>query len=83
MNGKRPEGGYSGYRRFVYDRDTGTALIEPTAAKAASAAPAAGCEKPFAYQTVDERLICARAPAESEEILQRQRFDGLWGRGCA
>ncbi len=77
--------GRSGYVRFVYDNRASTALIDPgealSQAPIASADPA--CSKPFAYQSVEERLGCAAAPARERETRSKRSFDALWHKACA
>lgn len=84
VNGKDSEGAYSGYRRFVYDRRTEAGLIDPGLSNAiATAAPGPGCGKPFAYQSVEERLECAEAPLRTADAERQRRFDTLWAKACA
>ncbi len=84
VNARVPSGGYTGYRRFVVDRRTGTAMIEPREEIVASAAshldPA--CSKPAGYQSVDERFACAQAPVERQASDQQRRFEIVYANSC-
>lgn len=84
VNGKN-DGRYTGYRRFVYDRQTKRALMDPGVApgNADSLAPNAACRRPLAYQTVEERLSCAEAPRSRLEASRQSDFDASWHRACA
>jgi hypothetical protein len=84
VNARERQGGYSGYRRFVYARRTKTGIIDPAAQQAGAAAPRAGpgCAKPFAYQSVEERLGCAYDPAQAEASERQRRFEKLWAAAC-
>lgn len=84
VNGKDRQGAYGGYKRFVYDRQTKAALIDPGAVDLAKPARAhdPACAKPFAYQTVEERLTCAYAPIQQQVSDRQLQFDDLWSRSC-
>lgn len=76
--------GGPGYVRLVYDEETGAAFVDPGEASAqlsASRADAA-CGKPFAYQSVEERLGCAAAPRQESEIRSKRSFETLWRKAC-
>jgi predicted small lipoprotein YifL len=85
VNGRDARGGLSGYRRFVYDKGSEAALVDPglrdEPPPASTANPA--CAKPFAYQAVDERLACAAAPAQQAGSERQREFEDLWRRACA
>ena len=85
VNARERQGGYSGYRRFVYTQQTKTAVIDPAAPQGGAATPPPGsaCAKPFAYQSVEERLSCAYHPARAEASEQQRRFETLWAAACA
>jgi hypothetical protein len=85
VNARERQGGYTGYRRFVYTQQTKTAVIDPAApqVEAATPPPGAACAKPFAYQTVEERLSCAYAPATTAALDRHRDFETLWAATCA
>jgi hypothetical protein len=85
VNGRARAGGFTGYRRFVYDEADRSALIDPgRSVTAAEVQPAEGaCGKPFAYQSVDERMSCANAPAAKVREDLQNRFEAEWRRACA
>lgn len=85
VNGKDPAGRLGGYRRFVYDKSSGAALIDPQLQDELPARNVqdAACAKPFAYQSVDERLACAAAPAREAGSSRQRAFEDLWRRGCS
>ena len=72
----------SGYLRFVYDEESGTASIEKPGAAPTASVDDAACGKRAAYQSVDERLACAHAPEVHEEVAERRRFERLWQANC-
>ena len=84
VNGKERQGGYSGYRRFVYDRRKEAAIIDPVEQNVAAPPPNAdtACAKVFAYQTVEERLTCAYAPAQQAGSDRQRQFETLWVDVC-
>lgn len=84
VNSRTGQGGYTGYTRFVYDKESEAALVDPglQAATPPAGPPDAACSKTFSYQTVEERLACAAQP-EAQGSSNRQRaFDALWERVC-
>ena len=85
VNARGRQGGYSGYRRFVYAKRTKTGRIDPAAPQAEAPAPRPGsaCTRPFAYQSVEERLGCAYDPAQAAASKQQGRFETLWAAACA
>ncbi len=84
VNGRGEGGAFVGYRRFVYDKEAGVPLIDPGTSQAVQgAARDPACGKSFAYQSVDERLNCAHAPAARSEAERQRRFEAIWGKACA
>jgi hypothetical protein len=84
VNSREPPGGYGGYRRFVYDNESQAAVIDPGLEDAAGQAgpPDPACAKPFAYQSVEERLTCAAAPERQAGSNRQRAFEALWRRAC-
>lgn len=74
-----------GYSRFVFDEGVGAAFIDPglTNVHVATTSPDPACRKPDAYQSVDERLNCAAAPALERDAQRQLAFDRLWEQACA
>ncbi len=85
VNGRGASGGYTGYARFVYDKRSAAALIDPRLGSEPAAArpPENSCSKTFSYQTVEERLACADRPVEMSRTNQQTAFNDLWARVCA
>jgi hypothetical protein len=73
-----------GYARFVFDERARTAFVDPgeAAARVSRGAPDPGCSKPFAYQTVEERLSCAAAPQLKTEADAKRNFEAAWQKAC-
>jgi|GEM_PF-5877043 len=82
VNSKAPGAGYTGYRRFVHSKATGATRLDPQEAPVLAGPPAAGCAKPVSYQTVDERLSCAAAPAGEASANLQSKFEELWLSNC-
>jgi hypothetical protein len=84
VNGRAARGGYTGYTRFVYDSASGVAALDPRLMAGPSTArpTKAACTKPVAYQTIDERFICAEAPAPVASADIQLEFNSLWQRNC-
>jgi hypothetical protein len=84
VNGRTGSSVYSGYRRFVYDERGRRAMVDPRLAPGGktSRASGSGCDKPFAYQSVEERLTCAEAPAQQPRADRQREFDALWSSAC-
>jgi hypothetical protein len=83
VNGRSEPGGQTGYRRFVYDRSSGAVSVEAAAPTSAPSSPPTGCDKPFAYQSVEERLACAAAPEARAEAERAREFARVWQKECA
>ncbi len=84
VNSREPPGGYGGYRRFVYDKESEVAAVDPGVDEPVERARQldAACAKPFAYQSVDERLTCAAAPERQAGSDRQRAFEALWRRAC-
>jgi hypothetical protein len=84
VNSRERPGGYGGYRRFVYDKGSETAAIDPGLDEPAEQVgpQGPGCAKPFAYQSVEERLTCAAAPERQAGSNRQRAFEALWRRVC-
>jgi hypothetical protein len=83
VNSREPTGGYGGYRRFVYDKKSEAVLIAELQDGTGQAdPPGPACAKPFAYQSVDERLTCAAAPEQQAGSNRQRTFETLWRRVC-
>ena len=83
VNGKAAGAGYTGYRRFVHDKGSKVTRLDPQEASAPARALFAACAQPVSYQTVDERLSCAAAPAEEAAARLQSEFEVLWQRSCS
>jgi hypothetical protein len=83
LNGKGAGAGYTGYTRFVHDKASGATRLDPKEAPALAPGTDEACAKPVSYQTVDERLSCAAAPAEEAAASGQSEFDALWRRSCS
>jgi hypothetical protein len=83
INGKAAGAGYTGYRRFVHDKGSRVTRLDPQEALAPAHPSVAGCAKPVSYQSVNERLSCAAAPAEEAAARLQSEFEVLWQRNCS
>jgi hypothetical protein len=82
VNGRAASGGYTGYTRFIYAKNSRAASLEPRAATPLPTAPDAACSKPAAYQSVDERFTCAAPPAGTPPPAAPTDFDSEWRQSC-
>ncbi len=84
VNSRDRAGGYGAYRRFVYDKQSEAVMIAPAIEEGVPQAgpPNSACAKPFAYQSVDERLSCAAAPEQRARSDRHRVFEALWRRAC-
>jgi hypothetical protein len=84
VNARNEQGLRNGYLRFVFDRAKSAAFLDPGAVPAIAVdADEATCRKPLSYQTVDERLSCAKRPRLESDLRRKREFEQLWARACA